>query len=91
MNIAWDQLITRAMKDKIAAEKKLTDAVAETASRRAIADTAIAPLQDAVDIDDASDAEIALLKSWKKFRIALNRIPDQPGYPGSIEWPIAPA
>lgn len=91
MNIHWDKLITKAMKVEAAADKVLADAISETARRRAIADSAIVPLQDAVDIDDASSAEIALLKAWKKFRVALNRVPDQPGYPGSIEWPIAPA
>lgn len=45
----------------------------------------IAPLQDAVDLDDATDEEIALLKKWKQYRVALNRIdtanptwPEQP-------------
>ena len=51
----------------------------------------IAPLQDAVDIDEATEDEIASLKDWKKYRVALNRIPDQPGYPQSIDWPAVPA
>ncbi|MGX9379052.1 tail fiber assembly protein [Pseudomonas sp. JQ36] len=65
-------------------------AVAECARRRAIADYAIPPLQDAVDIDDATTADIALLKAWKKYRVELNRLPDQAGWPDSINWPVAP-
>jgi len=35
---------------------------------------AIAPLQDAVDLDDATPEETALLKKWKQYRVAVNRI-----------------
>ena len=91
MNIDWSQLITKAMKDAAIAHQILADVLAENAKLRDIADTAIAPLQDAVDIDDASEAEIVLLKAWKKYRVALNRLPEQPGYPTTIDWPIAPA
>ncbi|MPQ83831.1 tail fiber assembly protein [Pseudomonas sp. MAFF 730085] len=66
------------------------EAQAEINRLRAAADHAIAPLQDAVDVDDATAADLALLTSWKKFRVALNRVPDQPGYPQAIEWPEAP-
>ena len=79
-NIDWSQLITKEMKEQAAAAQALARVIAETARLRALADTAIAPLQDAVDIDDATDAEVALLKAWKKYRVALNRLPDQPGY-----------
>ncbi|HCV38575.1 MAG TPA: phage tail protein [Pseudomonas sp.] len=58
---------------------------------RAIADAAIAPLQDAVDLEEATEAEIALLKEWKRFRVALNRLPEQAGYPATIDWPSPPA
>lgn len=68
----------------------LAVAQAEAARRRADADSAIAPLQDAVDLDDATEGEAALLKQWKRYRVALNRLPEQPGYPDAIDWPIAP-
>jgi hypothetical protein len=90
-NIDWTRLITKAMKDHAAAAELQITVVADTAARRATADAAIAPLQDAVDIDDATAAETALLKAWKKYRVALNRLPDQAGYPTTIEWPVAPA
>ncbi len=90
-NIDWAQMITADMKAAAAAAKLLDDAQVETARLRKIADDAIAPLQDAVDIDEATAAEETSLKLWKKYRVALNRLPDQPGYPGTIDWPAPPA
>ncbi|WP_347927679.1 tail fiber assembly protein [Pseudomonas helvetica] len=66
-------------------------AITEAAHRRSVADCTITPLQDAVDIDEATDTDVALLKSWKKYRVALNRIETQTGYPETIDWPVAPA
>ncbi|MFJ2990381.1 tail fiber assembly protein [Collimonas sp. NPDC087041] len=51
---------------------------------------AIAPLQDAVDLDDATMDEAALLKKWKQYRVAVNRVTNQLGYPRDIEWPEQP-
>jgi hypothetical protein len=89
--IDWDQVITAEQKAAAAVEQLRTAVIAETARRRGIADAAIAPLQDAVDLDEATDAEVALLKEWKRYRVALNRLPDQPGYPADINWPAQPA
>lgn len=69
----------------------LQQAQEEVARQRAIADAAIAPLQDAVDLEESTEAEIALLKEWKRFRVALNRLPEQEGYPTTIDWPAPPA
>lgn len=53
-----------------------------------IATLSIAPLQDAVDLDDATTAEKALLKAWKQYRVAVNRM----DLTGDItEWPVEPA
>ncbi len=52
------------------------------------ATTAIAPLQDAVDIDDATDEERATLQAWKKYRVALNRL-DLSAAP-DVDWPTMP-
>ncbi|WP_333986762.1 tail fiber assembly protein [Providencia huaxiensis] len=52
------------------------------------ASEAIAPLNDAVDLDMATDEEIALLKEWKKYRVLLNRV-DTSAEP-DIEWPQKP-
>lgn len=91
MNIDWSQLITKAAKQQAEAERILASAVAQAAHFRAIADRAIAPLQDAVDIDEATAEGIVLLKAWKKFRVELSRLPEQSGYPANIVWPVAPA
>ncbi|RRV49847.1 hypothetical protein EGJ09_01280 [Pseudomonas sp. p106] len=89
--IDWSQVITAEAKAQAAAEQMLAAAVADLAQRRAVADAAIAPLQDAVDIDEATTDEEARLKLWKKYRVALSRVPEQEGYPNSIEWPALPA
>ncbi|WP_313717806.1 tail fiber assembly protein [Pseudomonas qingdaonensis] len=89
--IDWSEMVTAEMKQEAAAAQLLGAVQADAASRRAAADSAIAPLQDAVDIDDATDAEVLALKAWKKYRVALNRLPEQPGYPTDIDWPALPA
>ncbi|WP_250533561.1 tail fiber assembly protein [Caballeronia sp. AZ10_KS36] len=53
-----------------------------------IAALAIAPLQDAVDIDEATDAETTLLKQWKQYRVAVSRVDLTQASP---VWPTAPA
>lgn len=47
----------------------------------------IAPLQDAVDLDEATADKVARLKKWKQFRVAVNRAALEP-YP--ITWPVQP-
>ncbi|QXI56988.1 tail fiber assembly protein [Pseudomonas sp. OE 28.3] len=69
----------------------LERAQAEIARLRADADYAVAPLQDAVDVDEATETDVAALKAWKKYRVALNRVPEQASYPGNIDWPDVPA
>jgi hypothetical protein len=89
--IDWSQVVTADAKAQAAAAQLLAQIQADTAGRRAGADLAIAPLQDAVDLDEATHDEAALLKEWKRYRVALNRLPDQPGYPAEIDWPAPPA
>lgn len=55
---------------------------------RSGADAIITPLQDAVDMDMATEDEIAALTAWKKYRVLLNRI-DTSAAP-DIEWPKQP-
>lgn len=66
-------------------------ALAERDSLLAIATMRIAPLQDAVDLDEATSAEVALLKKWKQYRVALNRVQDQAEFPTNVQWPAVPA
>ncbi|SAL25753.1 Caudovirales tail fiber assembly protein [Caballeronia turbans] len=50
---------------------------ANTSTRDALlasAALAIAPLQDAVDLDMATDAEKEMLTRWKQYRVAVNRV-----------------
>ncbi|HBA8873703.1 TPA: tail fiber assembly protein, partial [Escherichia coli] len=48
----------------------------------------IAPLQDAVDLEIATEEEASLLAAWKKYRVLLNRV-DTSTAP-DIEWPANP-
>ncbi|HFS5794100.1 TPA: tail fiber assembly protein [Citrobacter werkmanii] len=49
----------------------------------------IAPLQDAVDLDIATEDEKSQLLAWKKYRVLLNRV-DTSKAP-DIDWPEKPA
>lgn len=89
--IDWSQVITVEAKAQAAADQLLATVVADIAQRRAVADAAIAPLQDAVELEEATEAEAALLMEWKRYRVALSRLPEQEGYPNEIDWPAPPA
>ena len=52
--------------------------------------TKIATLQDAVDLGEATTEEQAALIEWKRYRIALMRIDQQPDFPRDIQWPAQP-
>ena len=52
------------------------------------ANRAIVPLQDAVDIGIATDAEIARLAEWKRYRVELSRIDNRKA--PDITWPVRP-
>lgn len=56
----------------------------------AIAAIRIAPLQDAVDLQKP-DANTGLLTKWKQYRIDVNGISAQKGFPVDIDWPSEPA
>ena len=60
----------------------------EISQRLSAAANAIAPLQDAVDMGIATNAEQAMLTSWKQYRVALSRI-DADTAP-DIAWPERP-
>lgn len=62
--------------DEIAAQntQKVANNTAMKANLIAQATIEIAPLQDAVDLDEATDAESNSLKAWKQYRVAVNRI-----------------
>ncbi|MEG1691734.1 MAG: tail fiber assembly protein [Hafnia sp.] len=86
--------------DKWNGERWVTDEVAQKAAAVAeanatkaalinIASEQIAPLQDAVDLDMATDDEKARFDAWRKYRVLLTRV-DTSASP-AITWPEAPA
>ena len=52
------------------------------------ATSAIAPLQDAVDLGIATDDEVKKMTSWKKYRVLVNRT-DTSNAP-DVNWPEKP-
>ncbi|MDE9536693.1 tail fiber assembly protein, partial [Xenorhabdus bovienii] len=60
----------------------------EKQDRMRIARDKIAPLQDAVDLDIATDAEKSTLAEWRKYRVLLNRV-DCSTAP-DVKWPEQP-
>ncbi|MEM8187608.1 tail fiber assembly protein [Morganella morganii] len=50
---------------------------------------AIAPLQDAADLDMAIPEEESALKEWKKYRVLVNRVDTSLG--AAVVWPTRPA
>ncbi|AIY42996.1 Phage tail fiber assembly protein [Collimonas arenae] len=69
----------------------MLEAMAQRDTLLVLATTKMAPLQDAIDLDEATKAEAALLKRWKQYRVILNRIDTQDGFPAAIAWPVSPA
>ncbi|MVW80165.1 tail fiber assembly protein [Bordetella sp. 02P26C-1] len=48
------------------------------------------PLQDAIDLGEATKAEKDAMVEWKRYRLALNRIEQVEGFPTDFEWPQPP-
>ncbi|EAA0894706.1 tail fiber assembly protein [Salmonella enterica] len=83
----WDSKAKVWVKDE-AAEKAAQLRQAEETKNRLlqIASEKIAPLQDSVDLDIATDDEKAQLDEWKKYRILVNRVDTS-----NPDWPEKPA
>jgi hypothetical protein len=47
-------------------------------------------LQDAVDLEIATEAETKALKSWKTYRVLLNRVDTIGAVPAEGDWPTSP-
>lgn len=69
-------------------EEKIVIAAADKRMRLSRAREAIQPLQDAVDIGVATDDEASLLKKWKQYSVAVNRIDTDKT--ADIAWPPEP-
>lgn len=63
------------------AASKKNDLMSEATSQ-------ILPLQDAVDVDMATEEEREKLVEWKKYRVLLNRV--DVALAPDIEWPVKP-
>ncbi|RNA78751.1 tail fiber assembly protein [[Curtobacterium] plantarum] len=70
------------------AENAVLIASSRLAAEADEANRVIAPLQDAVDISIATDAEIARLAEWKRYRVELSRIDTSNAL--GIKWPKKP-
>ncbi|UVC28817.1 tail fiber assembly protein [Pantoea sp. SOD02] len=79
-------LIERVLTD----EEKLAQLDAMKLDLRAVADKAIAPLQDAASLGIATDDESASLKAWMTYRVLLNRVDTNSGEVLKIIWPKQP-
>ncbi|MDM9269938.1 tail fiber assembly protein, partial [Citrobacter koseri] len=66
-------------------EELIAQAEAKKAELLSVATAAIAPLQDAVDLGEATEEETALLIEWKKYRVQVNRVDTS-----EPVWPEAP-
>ncbi|EBA0294177.1 tail fiber assembly protein [Salmonella enterica] len=85
----WDGKAKVWVKDEVAEKAAQLRQAEETKNRLLqIASEKIAPLQDAVDLDIATDDEKAQLDEWKKYRVLVNRV-DTSTAP-KIDWPKKP-
>lgn len=74
------------------AAKKAADVAAANGTKAMLIKSAseqIEPLQDAVDLDMATDGEKARFNEWRKYRVLLTRV-DTSNAP-TITWPEPPA
>ncbi|WP_393922887.1 tail fiber assembly protein [Pseudomonas fluorescens] len=51
----------------------------------------INPLQYAIDLGVATEAEKESLRLWKIFSLEVNRVVGKPLFPEGIEWPAEPS
>ena len=79
------------MLDEVAETEGLKQQAIAEVSRLMIAATQeLAPLQDAVDLEMATSGEVALYTEWRRYRVELNRVEQQVGFPRQIVWPTKP-
>ncbi|EDS9404669.1 tail fiber assembly protein [Salmonella enterica subsp. enterica serovar Sandiego] len=82
----WDSKAKVWVNDEAAeAAARLREAEGTKNRLLQIASEKIAPLQDAVDLDEATDKEKASLLAWKKYRVQVNRVDTS-----SPDWPEKP-
>ncbi len=75
-------------KPEIPKEESIAEADQTKTSLLAEATLMIDPLQDAVDLDMATDDEIAELNAWKKYRVLVSRV--DTSLAPDVTWPEKP-
>lgn len=80
--------VSMHLKPKVTKEQLILEVEQQKQSLLAEANNAIAPLQDAVDLDIATDEETAQLTAWKKYRVLLNRV--DTSTTSNIDWSQKP-
>ena len=77
--------------DQIAEQnvQKLADNLSQKTALMEIANERISVLQDAVDLDMATDEENAALPLWKRYRVFLSRVDTSAS--DNLTWPEAPS
>ncbi len=87
----WDVKSSAWVTDEAA---KLSAQTAEATSKvqqlLSVANNKMEPLQDAADLGIATEAETTSLTKWKTFRVLVNRVTSQSGFPINIDWPLMP-
>ncbi|AZD06683.1 hypothetical protein C4K26_1261 [Pseudomonas chlororaphis] len=84
------------IKSNVLLQRAELTAVANSVVEKLQADLNI--LQDSVELEIATDKEIAALatkkvslNAWKKYRVLLSRVQEQEGFPTVVEWPEGPS
>ncbi|ATI63784.1 tail fiber assembly protein [Edwardsiella tarda] len=81
-------LVAESTPTVVSSDEPANTAEQKKQSLLTMATNAIAPLQDAVDLSEATPDEEARLKAWKRFRVEVNRV-DTSAAP-NISWPAQP-
>lgn len=77
-----DEVIAAIKQSKIDANIAMKNALMDSATQE------LGVLQDAVDLDIATDEEAAALPLWKKYRVLLSRV--NANTDGDVTWPEIP-
>lgn len=87
----WDETLANwVINEAFQLAAEMENATMELTKLTVFAAEKIATLQDAVDLGIATETETASLTAWKTYRVLVNRIPTQSGYPTEIDWPPMP-
>lgn len=94
IELAPDETYVETLPDWLIEAAQKAEAVRSSQSTanqlRQYADEKISPLQAAVDIDEISDEDRLVWRSWKRYLIALSKTPEREGWPESPDWPVSP-